>query len=60
MKNPRSISLSKDIGVYVRTDQFKIAYDKYQVHLDNFIYHENVEHSFQMYRWQISCSYHNY
>ena len=51
MKNPRSISLSKDIGVYVRTDQFKIAYDKYQVHLDNFIYHENVEHSFQMNRW---------
>lgn len=40
MKNPRSFSLSKDIGVYVRTDQSETVYDKYQVYLDNFIYQE--------------------
>ena len=40
MKNPRSFSLSKDIGVYVRTDQSEIVYDKYQVYLDNFRYQE--------------------
>lgn len=51
MKNPRSFSFSKDIGVYVRTDQSEIVYDKYQVYLDNFIYQENVEHCFQMCRW---------
>ena len=40
MKNPRSFSLSKDIGVYLRTDQSEIVYDKYQVYLDNFMYQE--------------------
>ena len=43
MNNPRSFSLSQCIGVSVRTELFEIVYDKYQVHLDKFIYHENME-----------------
>ena len=32
----------------VHVDQFGYVYDKYQVHLDKFLYQENVKHSFQM------------